>query len=397
MSQPKALSDPDVFSSILYEKMRLIHPGIDDLELYEFRYCLDNLEPREGGWGSVKLDPMPAVERLIRNREFYESIQLAPRLDGRIVLDENIAHLTHMLFIGLATGIYTSEWVCQHFYFDLRGFYFLPRTVYFSPAVLEHFGSLPYRRFEQKQKHFERCQGIGYKAFKAANLEIDQLFIEIVQKIVFVRGSPFLMTLAGPTASGKTEIVERLQNAFAQAGKQITSVEMDNFLTDNDYRDEQGIKTLGKEAYHFSIFMHSLDKFIHQQKTSIPHYIAGVSSHAPDGSLKPGFRPLEVEPADILFLEGNFPFQIPEVSWAIGLKIVYLTDDPIRLRRKWKRDMDYRKKYDLNYFRNRFFRTQFLRAQDCYQTQMQICDILVDTTGAAIWLTPEIASLLDTR
>jgi len=56
--------------------------------------------------------------------------------------------------------------------------------------------------------------------------------------------------------------------------------------------------------------------------------------------------PIVVEPADIIFIEGNFPFLIEEVADLIGIKVVYLTDDPIRLKRKWKRDIDYRKKYE---------------------------------------------------
>jgi hypothetical protein len=32
-----------------------------------------------------------------------------------------------------------------------------------------------------------------------------------------------------------------------------------------------------------------------------------------------------------------------EIANLIGVKVVYLTDDPIRLKRKWKRDIDYRK------------------------------------------------------
>jgi len=105
---------------------------------------------------------------------------------------------------------------------------------------------------------------------------------------------------------------------------------------------------------------------------------------------------LEIEPADIILLEGNFPFQMDEISDLISLKIVYLTDDPIRLKRKWKRDIDYRKNYDPAHFRNRFFKTQFLRAEDCYKSQIEKCDIVVDTTAAALWVTPEISeSLLD--
>ena len=98
--------------------------------------------------------------------------------------------------------------------------------------------------------------------------------------------------------------------------------------------------------------------------------------------------------ADVIFIEGNFPFQLPEISEAIGIKVVYLTDDPIRLKRKWKRDIDFRKKYDPTFFVNRYFKTQFLRGDDCYALQMKCCDIVVDTTGASLWVTPEIASIL---
>jgi uridine kinase len=84
-----------------------------------------------------------------------------------------------------------------------------------------------------------------------------------------------------------------------------------------------------------------------------------------------------------------------EIADLIGIKVVYLTDDPIRLKRKWKRDIDYRKKYDPTYFRNRFFKTQFMRAEDIYRPLMETCDMVVDTTGAALWVTPEIAEMLD--
>jgi hypothetical protein len=83
-----------------------------------------------------------------------------------------------------------------------------------------------------------------------------------------------------------------------------------------------------------------------------------------------------------------------ELAGLISLKVVYLTDDPIRLKRKWKRDVDYRKSYDPAHFRNRFFKTQFQRAEDVYRPQIETCDIVVDTTGAAIWATPEMVGLL---
>jgi uridine kinase len=392
MAGTNRLYAPEIFSATLFDAMKRINVGVEDLELYEFRYALENVYPEEG-WGSVALDKQEKIEHLIGDRNFYTGIQLKSRVGDRIVLDENIVRLTRMLFAGLVSGEYTEEWVSQHFYFDIRGFYFLPRTVYFTEAVIAHFGGKPYQRFEQKQKCFERFQEIGYKDFKESNAELDQVFVESVKKLIAARGTPMLIALAGPTAAGKTEITERLLNAFEQTGKKITTIEMDNFLLDREYRDD---KPMGKESTHFELFMRSLEKILQGQKITIPRYdfVYATSSHDLDGNLKTDCLPLEIEPADIIFMEGNFPFQMEDISSLIGIKAVYLTDDPIRLKRKWKRDIDYRKKYDPAYFRNRFFQTQFLRAEDCYRPLMEVCDMVVDTTGAALWVTPELAEIL---
>lgn len=389
--------EPGNFSALLFEKMKKINPGIDEMEFYEFRYALDNLTPSQGEWVSISLQEKAVIETQITKREFFAGIQIRQQVDGKIVIEDQIVHLTRMLFVGLVTGKYEIEWVKKWFYFDVRGFFFLVQTVYFTDEILAHFDGKPYRQFEQKQTRFERFQGVGYKDFQEANLEVDGAFIKLVKDLVAVKGTPILLTLAGPTAAGKTEIVSRLRTAFEQNNQKVTSIEMDSFLLDNDYRDEKGIKSLGKEAYHFDLFLQSLDHILHGQRITIPYYDASISSHDEAHKLKSGSHPVEIEPADIIFLEGNFPFQIEEVSHFIGIKIVYLTDDPIRLKRKWKRDMDYRKKYDENYFRNRYFRTQFLRADDCYRLQMKECDIVVATTRAEIWVTPAIRRILESR
>src|SRR3990172_249854 len=49
------------FPEILFEKMKRINPAIQELELYEFRYGLNNLIP-EGGWGSVTPDEKEKIE-----------------------------------------------------------------------------------------------------------------------------------------------------------------------------------------------------------------------------------------------------------------------------------------------------------------------------------------------
>jgi len=389
------LFPPDVFSALLYEKMQQINPGVQNMELYEFRYGLNHLVP-EAGWSSIELDPVDAIEKRVNDRDFYDSIQIKPRVDDRIVLDEKIKNLARILMMGLVRGDYPEEWIRKHFYFDIRGFYFLHRTVYFTRQIMDHFGGAPLKQFEQKQRLFETYHDLGYKDFKTANAEVDALFIDSAKKLITARGTPVMLAIAGPTAAGKTEIVERLRYAFEQEGKKVTSIELDNFLTDRDHREARGIFTQGKEALHFELLKQSLEDICTGKKITIPRYdfVFATSSHDLNGNLKPDGIPIDIEPADIVFIEGNFPFLIEEVVHLIGIKVVYLTDDPVRLKRKWKRDIDYRKKYDPNYFRNRYFKDQFIMAEIAYRPQMEVCDICVDTTGAALWVAPEIKRIL---
>ena len=395
LAEASTRTSTDAFSEILYEKMKAINPGIGDLELYEFRYALADLHP-EGGWESVELLAMEEIQRLVNSRDFYVGIQIRPRSGDRIVLDKAIVALNRMLFVGLVSGAYPEGWINAHFYFDIRGFFFLHRTTYFTDRVRSHLGGKPLWVFPRRQTQFERWQAIGYRDFRQANAEIDQAFMEVVRRLIAAKGTPILFAIAGPTAAGKTEIVERLRCAFLERGMRVSSIEMDNFLTDREGREQKGVHSLGGEAIHLDLFKRSLEEISQGHRISIPRYdfLFATSSHDLHGNLKAGASPIEIEPADIVFIEGNFPFLLKEVVRLIGVKVVYLTDDAIRLKRKWKRDIDYRKKYEPTYFRNRFFKDQFLMAQKCYLPQLEVCDIVVDTTGAATWATPEIAKVL---
>lgn len=396
MKNSGMLQNHEIFSEALFEGLKSINAGISELELYEFRYCLKDLIP-ETGWGTVQLETEHEMEARVNRRDFYDRIQIKPRAAGKIILDAEIIRLAQMLFVGLVTGQYKTEWVATHFYFDIRGFYFLHRTRYFTEGIKSHLGGVPYGQFEQKQCQFERWQDVGYKSFKEANAEVDQLFMESVKKLITVRGVPITIAIAGPTAAGKTEIVDRLTGMFRQARIPTTSIELDNFLTDRDYREEKGIDSEGKEALHIGLLRQALQDITQGKRINIPRYdfIEAASSHDLDGHLKPGGVPIVIEPAEIIFIEGNFPFLLEEITPLVGIKAVYLTDDPVRLKRKWKRDIDYRKKYDFNYFRNRYFKDQFIMAEIAYRPQMEVCDMTVDTTGAALWVTPEIKPILD--
>ncbi len=281
MNGSSRLRSPLKFSEILFERMLQINPGIKKLALFEFQFAIEGFYP-EHGWDSIQLDSQKEVEDLVRQRGFYEAIQTKPRQKDRIVLDESITHLTRMLFAGLVSGEYSPAWVNQVFYFDIRGFYFLPRTVYFTDVGLAHMGGKPFLRFEPRQKEFENLQDVGYLDFQEANLKIDQTFIAMIQELINVLGTPILITLAGPTAAGKTEITERLLDTVEQSGKKTNTIEMDNFLLDRDYRDK---KPMGKETIHFELFKRSLLEIKQGMKITIPRYdsLSASSSHDLDG------------------------------------------------------------------------------------------------------------------
>lgn len=393
--KPAIPDNKSAFTRQLQPILEQVNPGIAHLELYEFQYCLKNLEPSDG-WASVELEPISEIETRVESRAFYDAIQIKPSVNGKIILDAPIERLTRQLLVGLCSGTYPPEWVKSHFYFDIRGFFFLHRTRYYTDEIKEHLGGQPIKVFEPRQKDFATVQDIGYRQFKEANHELDRYFIDCVLRLSKEKGTPVIIAIAGQTAAGKTEIVEQLKAGFERSALQVTSVELDNFLTDRDYREEKGIFTQGKQAFHFELMRQALADLSNGKRVRIPRYdfVAATSSHDLNGNLKSDGVPIEVEPADIIFIEGNFPFLEPEIAQLIGIKVVYLTDDEIRLKRKWKRDIDYRKKYEPNYFRNRFFKDQFIMAEIAYRPQMALCDILVDTTAGTIWATPEIQEVV---
>lgn len=237
---------------------------------------------------------------------------------------------------------------------------------------------------------------MGYRAFRQANEEVDEAFIRALRRLVASREPPVLVAIAGPTAAGKTEIVARLRQALRSEGASVGAIEMDNFLTDREHRERMGIDSLGGQAIHLELLRQALQTIRQGRKAVVPRYdfVYGTSSHDLEGRLKPGLLPLQVEPADIVFVEGNFPFLLEQIVPLVDLKAVYLTEDSVRLKRKWKRDIDYRKKYEPTYFRNRFFKDQFLMAQMCYVPQLLVCDLAVDTSGAALWATPTAATVI---
>lgn len=388
MNDELNLENKKRFERELFSVMQKVNPAVGELAFYEFVYGLNNLTPVDS-WNSIVPESPGELEKKIRSLEFFRNVQSKPIENNKIVLDASVAHLTRMLFVGLVLGKYEPVWVQNLFTFDVRGFFFLVRTEYFPREVKDHFGSVPYKSFEKGQAALANKFEIGYRDYQLANREIDSAFNQFIHALIAEKGTPILLTVAGPTAAGKTEIVGRLSESLINVGLTVTSLEMDNFGKDREYRDT---RPAGRETVHFDLFLQAIKSLLKKEKTEIPRYdfYTSISSHDQESNLRAGKSPIWVEPADIIFLEGNFPFHIADLAPYLGIKIVYLADDDVRLRRKWKRDIDYRKKYDPINLMNRFFKTQFIRSQEIYLPLMKVCDVVVDTSAANLWVVPEL-------
>lgn len=142
---------------------------------------------------------------------------------------------------------------------------------------------------------------------------------------------PYIIGITGPTASGKTFVVEQLKKHF---GPKIVVLSQDNY-----YKD---FKELVKERWERADYDRP-ESFLNNalivdlknlkagEKVSVPIY--DFTSHS---RLK---KELEISPAEIIILEGIFIFNIEDVRSLIDLKVFLESDADVRLARRLLRDI----------------------------------------------------------
>ena len=98
MDQQKSEITPDLFSRSLFEKMQRITPVIKTMEYYEFRYCLNSITPENDNWQDVTLLSKAYIEDQIQDPEFFKSVEIKRKVDGKIILDSTLVATTRILF-----------------------------------------------------------------------------------------------------------------------------------------------------------------------------------------------------------------------------------------------------------------------------------------------------------
>jgi len=143
---------------------------------------------------------------------------------------------------------------------------------------------------------------------------------------------PYIVGIAGGSASGKTSFISDLKQKFNS--KEITVVSQDNYYFPKEKQlvDENGKVNFDlPESIDRNTFYEDTLKLINNESIQITEYTFNVS---PENE-----KSINIEPATILILEGLFVFHYKEIRDLIDLRIYIDVRDSIKLERRIKRDI----------------------------------------------------------
>lgn len=146
------------------------------------------------------------------------------------------------------------------------------------------------------------------------------------------RKEPFLIGVAGGTASGKTTVCNRIMQQLQQT--RVALVSQDSFykpLTKKEREDVANYNFDHPDAIDQESMLGALRKLKKRGRAELPVYDFTTHSRKED----------EVEivsPADVIILEGILVLSMPEVRQQCNMRIFVDTDDDVRLARRIRRD-----------------------------------------------------------
>uniref|UniRef100_A0A1B6HFP3 uridine/cytidine kinase n=1 Tax=Homalodisca liturata TaxID=320908 RepID=A0A1B6HFP3_9HEMI len=153
---------------------------------------------------------------------------------------------------------------------------------------------------------------------------------------------PFLIGVAGGTASGKSTVCKRIMEKLGQVDvdhtqRQVVTISQDSFYRELSPADKA---KAAKGQYNFDhpdafndeLIYQTLQDVLAGKKCEIPVYDYRTNSIVPN-------QTTTVYPADVVLFEGILVFYFPEVRDLFHMKLFVDTDSDTRLARRVPRDI----------------------------------------------------------
>lgn len=144
--------------------------------------------------------------------------------------------------------------------------------------------------------------------------------------------TPFVIGIAGGTASGKTTVCRAITQALGD--QQVVLIGLDEFYRDLTPEETANISEVNfdePDAFDFATLIECLDSLRRCEATDVPVYDFVTSRRSRDKCRR-------VKPAHVIVVEGILALACPEILERCNMKIFVETDDDVRLVRRIKRD-----------------------------------------------------------
>ncbi|KAF2292290.1 hypothetical protein GH714_018504 [Hevea brasiliensis] len=142
---------------------------------------------------------------------------------------------------------------------------------------------------------------------------------------------PFIIGVAGGTASGKTTVCNMIISQLHDQG--VLLINQDSFyhsLSNEQLERVHEYNFDHPDAFNTELLLSCMEKLKHGQAITLPNY--DFKSHQSTG---PGQK---VNPSDVIILEGILVLHDPRVRDLMNMKIFVDTDSDLRLARRIQRD-----------------------------------------------------------
>ncbi|XP_023708708.1 uridine-cytidine kinase isoform X2 [Cryptotermes secundus] len=167
--------------------------------------------------------------------------------------------------------------------------------------------------------------------------------IRFGSKINGVEGkTPFLIGVAGGTASGKSTVCKRIMEKLGQVDMDTTERQVVCISQDSFYRELTPAEKLRAEkgffnfdhpgAFNNDLILQTLRDILAGKKCEIPVYDYRTNSRCDN-------QFTTIYPADVVLFEGILVFYFPEIRELFHMKLFVDTDSDTRLARRVPRDI----------------------------------------------------------